>query len=683
MSSQSLTEYPHLRTAPQVAVPGNSPVLQILEFNGRRVSNGISWGGGRNREITIKANAQDQDGNLAYLALVDVNGTVLDQQTCGPEMVSDCTQVLTMVSPSQYNRTVRFHALAEDKDGLRSEGVYFIVNTNPRTSAGRRPAVPASTPNPTPTPSPTPQTVAPTPSVTLRITPPRDFEPFIANITTTFQPRISYNGGLRLYYVLIEGPEGMEIDFRNGEVTWTPQETQEGQTFDVTVLVTDGNRSSESSFQVTVVEPEELETEISVETLTVTDRDTTLKGLEITSAPEETPLTRQDLEELQQILQKVPPESVPAIPSWITPISDVFVVKGVFGNPVVVRYPLSDFLNSFPRGLTSIEVNVYAFTGDLHNAERYWSPVAMEYSIEGSTVEDLTLAVTLDGLQELAFVGYNLPDPPRPFEAVPLNSGFQIPQPDSYRYSNLGLSQTAELVYYGSPSVSPASAFVPVRWVTPIDSKLSTRGNPRNLQQTDDCDVVETASLCVTPPDITKIDCSEIPYLELELDGIGGVAIGIPRHSCTYREDPDSDEPDSTITIWGFGRGCRWRTSGPAVAHTGCQDGGAAHDLAAWAIMAQSGLELLGMAHRKDITIKIHDLGSKTAGAVKPWGWERFRVIHLHSRGRFPYLQAGHNHSRVFSPLSSKRVQPKPDIVVLRSIYRRNRKCPMVNRRDC
>ena len=602
----------------------------------------MSLVGGRNQEVPIKLVARDENGNLAYIALIEENGTVLAQESCVPDMTAECTLVLTMTSPEGYGQRLRFSAVAVDQDGLRSETISFIVATNLPAVGGAS----ESEPSPTPEASPTPEsrtTTSSRTSVTLRVAPPRDFEPFIANITTTFQPRITYNGSRRLSYVLIDGPEGMEIDFRYGTVTWTPEEAHEGQTFDVTVLVSDGNKSTEASFQVTVVDPEELETEISVETLTVTDSDTTLQGLEITSAPDETPLTRQDLEELQELLQKVPPESVPAIPSWIMPISDVFVVKGIFGNPVVIRYPLSDFLKSLPHGFKSIEVNVYAFTGELHDAERYWSPVAMEYSLEGSTVEDLTLAVTLGGLQELAFVGYNLPDPPRPFEAVPVNTGFQLPQPDPHAHSNLGLRQTAELAEYKPSSVSPASALVPVSWVTPVDYEPSNRGNSRNRQQTDDCDVVETASLCVTPPDITKIDCSDIPYLELELSGIGGVAIGIPRHYCTYRENPDSDEPDSEITIWGFGRGCRWRiTKGaPVIEHTDCPEGAAVHDLAAWAIMAQSGLEVLGMAHSKNIVIKIESMDPGKSGFVRPRLWEEFRFIHLSSGNFSPVSKRG------------------------------------------
>ena len=182
----------------------------------------------------------------------------------------------------------------------------------------------------------------------LTIEPPAEFEPFIANIPAVIQPRVTYTGNHRLSYSLVDEPEGMYINFNNGTITWTPSEEDEGNTSHVTVRAGDGTRFAETTFQVTVVEPEPIETKITESQvdgnkLTVTDNDTDLAGLEITSPPEEAPLATRTLQILQEALGKVSPESVPEIPSHVTRMSDVFVVKSTFDNPVELRFPLSQF----------------------------------------------------------------------------------------------------------------------------------------------------------------------------------------------------------------------------------------------------------------------------------------------------------------------------------------------------
>ena len=246
--------------------------------------------------------------------------------------------------------------------------------------------------------------------IALGIAAPERIEPLIANILARIDPRVTYTGRNRLSFALTEAPVGMSIDFSHGTISWTPQESDEGRTFDVTVKVNDGALFSEASFQMTVIQPEPLATEIQENVLTVADPTTTLDGLEITSPPDTPPITTETLEELQRTLERVPPESVPEIPSWITPISDVFVVTNSFDNPAEIRFPIGELP-------AAVSVNLYAYTEALDVERQFWSPVALEHSLEGA--EDSTVyVVSLGGLQGMAFLGYHRTKPATPSEPV-------------------------------------------------------------------------------------------------------------------------------------------------------------------------------------------------------------------------------------------------------------------------
>ena len=241
----------------------------------------------------------------------------------------------------------------------------------------------------------------------LTIEPPSEFEPFIANLSAAIRPQVTYTGSRRLSYALDDEPDEMFIDFNSGTITWTPQESDEGEEIDITVHVTDGVLVDRTTFPVSVVEPEEIDTEV-IESeadgnkLTVTDIGTTLKGLEITSPPDEEPIATSTLRLLQQILGKAPDESVPEIPEGITPISDVFLVIGTFDNPVELSFPLTNL----PDEVSVNDVDLYAHT-QAHNIRgKFWSPAFLDYSFEGST-EEPVYVVELAGLEGMAFFGYH------------------------------------------------------------------------------------------------------------------------------------------------------------------------------------------------------------------------------------------------------------------------------------
>ena len=328
----------------------------------------------------------------------------------------------------------------------------------------------------------------------LEIEPPLTVEPVIANLRTVIRSHVAYAGNDRLSYSLVEGPEEMTIDFNTGTITWTPNVSDEGQTTDVTVRVTDGARFAQTAFQVTVIQPEEIETEVTESQtdgnkLIVTDTDTNLNGLETTSPPDAPPITLQTLQELQELFEKAPADSVPEIPSYITPISDVFLVKGQFANPVEFRFPV----DQLPDGVPLYDVNIYAYVDSFDRSGKFWTPVLEDQSIVGTESQPVFL-VELAAMTGMAFFRYHHTNPPTPFDSEgPNDPGIGT---STYQHSSLG---TRDSTNWFSPPL-----FV----------------------------------------DRTQITCSSTGYV---------FDVLFPHYVCTYGPDPEVK-----IKIKNFGSGTRW-----------------------------------------------------------------------------------------------------------------------------
>ena len=265
----------------------------------------------------------------------------------------------------------------------------------------------------------------------LVIEAPLKIEPIIPNLRALIRPRVAYTGNDRLSYSLVGGPEEMSIDFNIGIIDWTPQESDGGRTFDITVRVNDGSRFAETVFPVSVIQPQELEIEImeSEAALLVTDTDTNLNGLQTASPPDESPMTSQTLHNLQQLFTRVPSASVPEIPSRITRISDVLLIKGVFDNPVEFRFPIDEF----PEDVSLDDINLYAYVNPTDVDEYVWMPLVHDWSFTGSESEPI-FVLELTGLGGMAFFGYHYTSPPTPFSSSDT-------QP-SYTRKSLGLTST-------------------------------------------------------------------------------------------------------------------------------------------------------------------------------------------------------------------------------------------------
>ena len=220
---------------------------------------------------------------------------------------------------------------------------------------------------------------------------------------------VNHTGRPQLSFGLEEAPPGMSIDFNEGIITWIPRKVDEGKTFEVTIRVTDGGKFGQTPFRITVVKSEPFANEIQGNVLTVTDPDTNLKGLSVTVLSEGSQPTT------FPVLEKPPQESIPEIPSWITALSDIFVVADPFYNPVEFRFPVPVdqlHLDQLPEG-DSLSFQLYVYVETLHG-DKLWSPVSIDESFEG-TREDPVYVVSLAGMYGFAFFGYHIPNPPIPF----------------------------------------------------------------------------------------------------------------------------------------------------------------------------------------------------------------------------------------------------------------------------
>ena len=570
------------------------------------MSTGVSLTGGRDQEIPIKLMARDEDGNLAYIALVEESGRVLAQESCQPNMVTECTLVLTMTSPEGYGQRIKFSAVAVDQDGLRSEAISFIVGTNLPAVGGsgqeeqegsgeeqeeQEEQEGSETPQEDES---TDSSTSRRPSVSLTIGPPGELAPFIVNIASIFQPTVSYNGGHPLFYFLAEGPDGMSIDSRNGTVSWTPREAEEGRQFNVTIEVSDGQLSEETSFTVTVFESRRFRTKISrspegTNVLTVTDSGTSLKGMQVTSPPEERPITIRELADLQKLLELAPDGSVPEIPSWITPLSNVFVVKGAFDHPVELRIPLAEFIEELPEGVSIYDVGLYAYTEVTDADGLFWLPVGSDESFEGNDLNDAIYIVTVGGLQGLAFFGYHRNEGARPFESS--NAGDEGSNP-----MEIGFSQSHEYQFIQIPNR------LNVVWQENVVGRAAPGiGVTGNGQQTVECEIMPD-TLCITPPELADIECNP----SMGNDVISSAhALTYNGLDCTY-----SGDSDIKINIRNFGEGCRWDTpdGSPENQVTKCPEGGSVLDLAAWVITAQLGAKEMGLGYSKEIEVHLNNL---------------------------------------------------------------------------
>ena len=610
------------------------PMLTSLELDGVTVDTDevIREGLEPGQEVQVTLRVSDPAGDLAYLALVAEDSTELDRVDCTNGMEHECTLTSTITAPSAYSATLRLVAIAVDDVGTETELATITLTTRaPPSSTSTSGSGSGSSGSGS---SGSGGGSSGSGRVRLEIERPEPFGPFIADIPAVIYPVVEYTGRYRLYFTLPQGPEGMVIDPNSGVVTWMPQEDDEGRSFDVTVAVTDGTLFEEATFEITVMDPQRIRSsltrsETDGNVLEITDPDTNLEGLSITSPEDEPPITVRTLAELQQIFELAPEENIPVVPDWITPLTDVFVVKGPFQTPVELRLPIGELVDELPEGVQFTDVNLYAYAEISEVDGLFWTPVSVGFSFEGTHMDDLTYIVSLEGMQGLAFFGYHVNEPAMPFAATPQDvshvfghgdEGFHAPE---HRPTNIALhydplhpSRSANPIHDVSRSIADWDGAA-------MCGSWAVVGNP----------------LCPDPVPVEDIDCQFRdwgPNLNTLLHG------GRNDYRCTYKSDPDLEEPDVEILVKGFGEGCRWEdTSGPVNERTKCSEGRSVRDIAAWLIGAQSAFDELELVYDKGFTVHIHPFqGAK--GFVDGGLIERAGTLHIIDNNTIPYQDVKH-----------------------------------------
>ena len=581
---------PTVPAAEEEPVP---PVLTSLELDGVTVDTEevIREGLEPGQEVQITLRVSDAGGRLAYVALVAEDGAELDRVDCADGMEQECTLTSMLIAPDTYSTTLRLRVIAVDDAGAETELATISLTTRSRPSSTSASGSGSGS-------SGSGGGSSGSGRVRLEIEPPEPLGPFIADIPAVIYPVVDYTGRFRLYFTLAQGPDGMVIDPNSGVVTWTPPEDDEGQSFDVTIAVTDGTLFEEATFEITVMDPQRVRSSITrSETdgnvLEITDPDTNLEGLSITSTEDEPPITVRTLAELQKIFELAPEENIPEVPDWITPLTDVFVVKGAFETPVELRLPIGELVDELPEEAQFTDVNLYAYAEISEVDGLFWTPVSVGFSFEGTDLDDLTYIVSLEGLQGLAFFGFHLNEPAMSFEATSQNTshvfgdgneGFHAsehrPTNIALHYDPLNPSGGSNPIHDGLRSIADGAG-------DPMCASWSVAGNP----------------LCPDPPAVETIDCQipELPFISID----NLILQRYDDYRCTYDADPD-------VEIWvkGFGEGCRWEDTGtPVNDHTKCSEGRSVHDMAAWLIGAQSAFDELGLGYNNSLTVHIHPMG--------------------------------------------------------------------------
>ena len=241
--------------------------------------------------------------------------------------------------------------------------------------------------------------------IALRLAAPDPLHPFIPGIPGQRQPVVRYSGENQLSFSLTTAPTGMEVDVGTGAIRWTPGEADAGESFTVTLSATDGGRFATATFEVSVAEPMPLATEVVDGRLTVTDRESNLRGLSIAATRAGTgraeragSLSAANLSNLQ--LEVIDGAQAASLPDHVTAISDFFIIRRPWTEAVELRFPLRDL--SASSGLGGVRLYWFGEVTDVEGP--IWAPVSveMDFEISGS---DLVLVISGEGLEGLYVFG--------------------------------------------------------------------------------------------------------------------------------------------------------------------------------------------------------------------------------------------------------------------------------------
>jgi len=235
----------------------------------------------------------------------------------------------------------------------------------------------------------------------LRVSAPSELLNVITNISFSIRTSTFYTGEGQLSYSLLNAPEGLEVDFNSGQLSWTPTAAQAGKTFFPTLRVNDGSIFSEVTFQTVVAEGDPISSNVSGSQTEVTDQSSDLFGMTITAIDDPSaPPSGMGSDITEVALFTVPESGSPKLPSNITVVTDVFGIEGQFNSPVEIRLPLGQFSTIDMLG----DIEIYSYVTAVDIEDRFWSPLSVKKSYEGDS-ENPVLVIELSGLSGLLVFG--------------------------------------------------------------------------------------------------------------------------------------------------------------------------------------------------------------------------------------------------------------------------------------
>lgn len=174
--------------------------------------------------------------------------------------------------------------------------------------------------------------------IVLELSVPTKINSAIANIKTKLEIPFYYTSrSENLTFSLVQAPNGMTINSKYREIYWTPQNSDEGKDFNITVGATDGDISKQVSFNISVADGTPLQFSIQGDTLTIDEPNNSLNGISFKKVSGEVfaPI------DINFINKSAEPE----IPSNYTKLTDVFAILSKIrmygGDEIEIRLPVS------------------------------------------------------------------------------------------------------------------------------------------------------------------------------------------------------------------------------------------------------------------------------------------------------------------------------------------------------
>jgi hypothetical protein len=219
-----------------------------------------------------------------------------------------------------------------------------------------------------------------------------DSTTFISGLESTIDISADYTGNNKLVYSLDKKPDGMIVNEDSGQITWNASDSMEGNNYDVKVKVTDGNLVSELNINISVASLTPIKSKLSGDTVTITESGN-LNGLIVTKVDYDTNI--RDIE-----FKKISKESVRDVPSFVTKITDTFVIRNQIKGKIKIKLPLS----SLPSGSNLYHLFLYRLTTNSDFSHSFWSPTLIDREISETNGKPV-IEIILTGLKGVYFIG--------------------------------------------------------------------------------------------------------------------------------------------------------------------------------------------------------------------------------------------------------------------------------------